>query len=126
MREPVRDRGRLSHMIDAIDCILRNTQSMGFEDLHRNELEFYGIVKSIEIVGEAAYRLSKMFKERYPKTPWDGIVKMRHILVHDYYQVDDKEVWNVIQDDLPVLRQQIMEYISTVDWDEWESQTFIM
>ena len=46
---------------------------MGFEDLHRNELEFYGIVKSIEIVGEAAYRLSKMFKERYPKTPWDGI-----------------------------------------------------
>ena len=47
MREPVRDRGRLCHMIDAIDCILRNTQSMGFEDLHRNELEFYGIVKSI-------------------------------------------------------------------------------
>ena len=100
MREPVRDRGRLSHMIDAIDCVLKNTQSMGFNDLH--------------------------IKERHPKTPWNGIVKMRHILVHDYYQVDDKELWNVIQDDLPILRQQIMEYILTVDWDEWEKQSFTM
>lgn len=45
MREPVRDRGRLMHMVDAINCVLKNTQSMRFEDLHRNELEFYGIVK---------------------------------------------------------------------------------
>ena len=97
---------------------------MRFEDLHRNELEFYGIVKSIEIVGEAAYRLSRKFQECHPNTPWDGIVKMRHILVHDYYQVDDKELWNVIQDDFPVLLRQIKEYISTVDWDEWERQSF--
>ena len=124
MREPVRDSGRLMHMVDAINCVLKNTQSMRFEDLHRNELEFYGIVKSIEIVGEAAYRLSRKFKECHPNTPWDGIVKMRHIFVHDYYQVDDKELWNVIQDDLPVLLRQIKEYISTVDWDEWERQSF--
>ena len=49
-----------------------------------------------------------------------------YLLVHDYYQVDDKELWNVIQDDLPILRQQIMEYILTVDWDEWEKQSFTM
>ena len=40
--------------------------------------------------------------------------------------MDDKELWNVIQDDLPILRQQIMEYISTVDWDEWEKLSIKM
>ena len=49
---------------------------------------------------------------------------MRHILVHDYYQVDYKELLNVIQDNLPFLLRQIKEYISTVDWDEWERQSF--
>ena len=68
--------------------------------------------------------MSRKFKECHPNTPWDGIVKMRHILVHDYYQVDDKELSNVIQDDFPVLLRQIKEYISTVDWDEWERQSF--
>ena len=48
---------------------------MRFEDLHRNELEFYGIVKSIEIVGEAAYRLSRKFKECHPNTPWGWYCK---------------------------------------------------
>ena len=56
MREPLRDRGRLQHILDAIDRVIINTQSMTFSELHRSELEFYGIVKSIEIIGEAAYR----------------------------------------------------------------------
>ena len=42
-----------------------------------------------------------------------GMENSLYLLVHDYYQVDDKELWNVIQDDLPILRQQIMEYILT-------------
>ena len=97
---------------------------MSFDELHSNELEFYGIVKSIEIVGEAAYRLSRAFKECHPETPWDGIIKMRHILVHDYYQVDDKELWIVINDDLPILRKQISDYITSTNWEEWEKQPF--
>lgn len=124
MREPLRDRGRLQHILDAIDRVIINTQSMTFSELHRSELEFYGIVKSIEIIGEAAYRLSKTFRQQHPETPWDGIIKMRHILVHDYYQVDDKELWNVINDDLPILKEQVQHYINDTNWTEWEKQKF--
>ena len=42
-----------------------------------------------------------------------GMENSLYLLVHDSYQVEDKELWNVIQDDLPILRQQIMEYILT-------------
>lgn len=45
---------------------------------------------------------------------------MRHVLVHDYYQIKPQEVLNVIQDDLRPLREQIVGYLSDIDWDEWE------
>ena len=52
------------------------------------KLIYYGIVKNIEIVGEAAYKLTSVFRRQHPDTPWDVIMKMRHVLVHDYYQIE--------------------------------------
>lgn len=45
---------------------------------------------------------------------------MRHVLVHDYYQIDTKEVWKVINKDLRQLRQQVARYLSDTNWEEWE------
>lgn len=122
MREPVRDRGRLKHIIDAIDSILQNTKTMDFSDLHKDELRYYGIVKCIEIIGEASYRLTQHFRETHQETPWSYIIKMRHILVHDYYQIGDEDVWDVIQVDLAPLREQIYKYLTETDWDAWEKK----
>ena len=122
MREPVRDRGRLEHIIDAIDRILNNVATMEFADLHKDELRYYGLVKCIEIVGEASYRLTHRFRETHPDTPWLYIIKMRHILVHDYYQIGDEDVWDVIQVDLAPLRVQIQKYLDETDWDAWNQE----
>lgn len=92
---------------------------MKVEDLHESELVYYGIVKNIEIIGEAAYKLTRDFKESHPDTPWDYIVKMRHVLVHDYYQINDDDLWMVISSDLNPLRSQVKEYIETTDWEQW-------
>lgn len=126
MREPVRDKGRLEHMLNAIDRVLNYMDGKSFDDLPKDKIEFYGIVKCIEIVGEAAYKLSKEFKLANSSTPWSVIEKMRHVLVHDYYMIDEDEIRYVIEDDLRPLREQIITYIIETNWEQWtkiQSQT---
>lgn len=123
MRESVRDRDRLEHIVEAIDNILEYAEGKSQAEIEADKLKYYGIVKNIEIIGEAAYKLTKAYRNQHTKTPWDFIMKMRHVLVHDYYQIRPTEVYNVIIDDLPQLRQQISEYLKNTDWDEWEKNT---
>lgn len=126
MRENVRDRNRLEHIVEAIDRILDFANGKTKEQLEIDKLKYYGIVKNIEIIGEAAYKLTRAFCHQHPETPWEFIAKMRHVLVHDYYKIDAKEVWKVINEDLPLLREQVTHYLSNIDWTEWErSETVI-
>ena len=122
MREPIRDKGRLEHMAAAIDRVLEFMTDKSFDDLPKDKIEYYGIVKNIEIVGEAAYKLSPQFKEAHTSTPWSVIEKMRHVLVHDYYKIDEDEVKYVIEDDLRPLRNQIAQYLTETDWEQWEQK----
>jgi len=126
MREPVRDRDRLEHIIEAIDRILGFADGKTIEQLKEDNLRYYGIVKNIEIIGEASYMLTRAFRRMYPETPWEFIAKMRHVLVHDYYQIDTKEVYKVIQKDLHPLREQITHYLAETNWEEWEKNEVVI
>ena len=126
MREPIRDRDRLEHMLEAIDRILNFTAGKSMEELKKDKMQFYGIVKNIEIVGEASYKLTKAFRQAHPSTPWDDITKMRHVLIHDYYQIDENAVIYVIEDDLPPLRQQVFKYLTDTDWKSWEKDEVVI
>lgn len=122
MREPIRDKERLEHMLESIDRIQKNVVDLDWEHIRENEIFYYGLVKNIEIIGEAAYHLTKEFREANVEIPWNLIIRMRHILVHDYYQIDEKEVQYVIEDNLLPLRNQIVSCISNTDWETWEKQ----
>ena len=69
MRESVRDRDRLEHIVEAIDRILDNTNFKSRDELEADNLRYYGIVKSIEIIGEAAYKLTRSFCREHAETP---------------------------------------------------------
>lgn len=114
MREIIRDKGRLEHMLKAIDNALEYTQGMTFESFDGNKILCHATIYNIQIIGEAAYKLTKEFKDNHHGVEWRVIEGLRHVLVHDYYQVNNKELWNVIQDDLPILRQQITKYLDEV------------
>lgn len=126
MREPLKDRSRLEHIINAIDTILERSKGLTYEDLTTDRILFAGIVYYTMIIGEASYNLSKPFKKRYNETEWSEITKMRHNLVHGYYQVDPDVVWSVIQDDLVPLRDQVTRYIKETDWEEWEKNNQVV
>lgn len=110
MREPLKDKGRLEHILASIERIERFTAGMTFEDLRKEEVTYYAVVKCIEIIGEASYMLTNEFREAHPQTAWRDIIAMRHVLVHGYYQVSTKQVWKVIQEDLPPLKEQLATY----------------
>lgn len=112
MREQIRDKGRLEHILEAIERVFEFTNGIARDDFKKDSILYFAVVKNIEIIGEAAYMLSLEFKESHPDTDWKVIIAMRHFLVHGYYQVDPDEVWNVIAQDLLPLKHQIIEYLT--------------
>ncbi len=115
MREPIRDKGRLEHILEHIDKAQQFAQGRTLEDLEKDAMFRYAVVKCLEIVGEAAYMLTLDFKDRHPQTPWQIIIKMRHVMVHGYYSIQMPIVWDIIQNDFPPLRTQIVQYISELE-----------
>ncbi len=111
MREIVRDVDRLSHILEQIDNLISLTPSLSFDTLEEDKVRYYGIVKMIEIIGEAAYRLSDDFVATHTQVPWKIIRGMRHYLVHEYYQVTKEGLWDTLTVDIPEIRPFIVNYI---------------
>lgn len=111
MREPERDSGRLQDIVQAADHILSFTEGYTREQLLDDKLRYYAVVKNVEIIGEAAYMLSLEFKEKHNNIPWNGIIKMRHVLVHGYATVLPELLWQTALVDVPILKQQIEDIL---------------
>lgn len=73
MREPIRDKNRLEHILQAIDRLQTHAGNLSKEELEEDVLRYYGIVKNIEIIGEAARMLTNEFKAAHPEVPWRSI-----------------------------------------------------
>ena len=65
------------------------------------------LVRHLQIIGEAASRISSNTQIRFPEVPWGKMIGMRHVLVHGYFEIDLEIVWSVIEKDLPLLKEQI-------------------
>ena len=121
MREPLRDRTRLEHILEAIERLEKYAGSLSREELEADVLRYYGIVKNIEIIGEAANMLSTPFKEAHKEVEWRPISNMRNFLVHEYFQVDSEVVFSVIHNEIPELQAHVSQYLSETDWEAWEN-----
>lgn len=120
MREPLKDKTRLNHILEAIERLEKHAGSLSREELEADVLRYYGIVKNIEIIGEAANMLSMQFKETHPEVEWRPISNMRNFLVHEYFQVDNDTVWAVIHGDIVDLKKHILRYLAETNWEQWE------
>lgn len=112
MREPIRDKGRLEHILEAIDFVKQYTFGYSCESLQEDILRYHATVHNVQVIGEAVYKLSLEFKNSHPQTKWSFIEKTRHILVHDYYRINANALWSIVADDLPELECQVREYLS--------------
>ena len=67
------------------------------------------VARSFEIIGEATKRLGKDFCDKYPEAPWSEMARLRDKLIHHYFGIDYKLVWNVVEEEVPKLRHQILD-----------------
>ncbi|MCQ2323672.1 MAG: DUF86 domain-containing protein [Paludibacteraceae bacterium] len=111
MRERIRDKERLEHILEASNKLLENKDKYTLEEIKANSVLFYGFVKLVEIIGEACYMLTKEFRESHPETNWKMIENMRHVLVHGYYAITPELLWATIHEDIQPLVEQINIYI---------------
>jgi len=94
---------RLRHMLDAAQAGVSFAKGRTRADLDSDQQLAFSLVKAIEIVGEAANRMSLECRTRHPEIPWADNIGMRHRLTHAYFDINLNVVWRTATEELPVL-----------------------
>lgn len=93
----------LSDILDSGEAILSYVDNIDFEHFCKDRMRFTAVIREFEVIGEAVGKLPEELKTQYPEVPWREIKDFRNILIHEYFGVDLRIVWNAVKQDLPVL-----------------------
>ena len=94
---------RIRHMIEAANAVQSFIADRRRIDLDSDRMLLFALVRAIEIIGEAASKLSPEARTVMPSVPWASIVAMRHRLVHAYFDIDRTILWKTATEEIPPL-----------------------
>jgi uncharacterized protein with HEPN domain len=95
----------LSDILESIDRIPKYIEGLSFDAFSNDQKSIDAVVRNLEIIGEAANRLPDEFKGNHTEVEWHKVVGLRNRIIHDYFGVDLKIIWQIIHADLPALRK---------------------
>ena len=101
------DRVRILHMIDATESVEQFAAGRKRGDLDTDKMLLFAILRAIEVIGEAASKVTSETQDASPGVPWASIVGMRNRLIHGYFDIDSDVVWKTVTDEVPVLRRSL-------------------
>lgn len=103
----------LKHILESIEWIEKDTKGMSKEEFLKNVPIQDAVVRRIEIIGEAIRNLSPELKKENKDVSWQDIMDMRNKIIHEYFGVDLELVWEVVKKDVPMLKDQVTEILSS-------------
>ena len=103
----------LDDVLTAIKDVEEFTRGMNYDTFAEDKKTVNAVIRSLEILGEAAKRIPTSFCQKHPDIPWSKMAGMRDVLIHDYMGVDVRTVWKVAQERLPELKPLFEGLVST-------------
>ena len=105
------DKVRIQHMIEGVEEAMSFSSDVNENDFFKNRMLILSVIKDIEIIGEAASKISEETRSKFLQIPWKDIIGMRNRLIHGYFDVDIKLVWNTLKYNLPSLLKNLNEIL---------------
>ena len=114
MKSRIGDIARLNHILDAISDIKSYVKDLRFEEFKSNSMVFNACLNQLTTIGEAANHLSDELKATVISVEWREIIDLRNVLIHEYFGIDLKIVWDIVKTDLPILKKHIEESLKNL------------
>lgn len=108
---PERDLGYVWDMLNAARGVVASLEGTTLTQYLENEDQRLATERRIEIIGEAARRISASFKEAHPEIPWREIVDQRNVLIHAYDEIEEERIWRLVTQEIPLLIGQLTALI---------------
>ncbi|MGB6063628.1 MAG: HepT-like ribonuclease domain-containing protein [Desulfomonilaceae bacterium] len=104
---------RLRHMLDAARNAMTFAEGKRRTDLDQDRMLMFSLVRAVEVIGEAASKVSRNCRDHFSEIPWSGIIGMRHRLIHGYDDIDLDILWETITVGLPPLVRTLNRIIAS-------------
>lgn len=112
---PERDTVYIWDMLNAAQGVVSHLHGVTYEQYSADENLRLATERRIEIIGEAARRVTSDFKEAHPEIPWRLIVDQRNVLIHSYDEVEDERIWRLAMGEIPRLIEQLTTLLPDVE-----------
>ncbi len=99
----------VKHILDAIFDIKDSVEFLSKVEFKKNKDVRDACIRRLEVIGEASKNISEKLKAKYPEVVWKRVTGTRDIMIHAYFRVDLDIVWEIIQNDLPLLEKQMSQ-----------------
>jgi uncharacterized protein with HEPN domain len=94
-------------MLESINKIEKYIEGLNYEQFVRDEKTKDAVVRNLEIIGEAANQIPKEIQQKFSNVPWAQIIAMRNRMIHGYFAIDYRIVWDIVKIDIPLLKKEL-------------------
>jgi uncharacterized protein with HEPN domain len=111
MQPDQRDAAYLWDMLDAARTVEQLSSGMDFTQYSNDRRTQLAVERSLEIIGEAAGRVSDLFRNAHPGIPWRQIIGQRNVLIHEYGEIKQERIWKVVRENIPQMIELLEQFI---------------